>query len=65
MSTMLLIETIRKQEKKIDDLRSQIKRSESVRKSSRNTRSEKSEYLQCKSTNKAALRPIKKLKEKD
>ncbi|CAD8196349.1 unnamed protein product [Paramecium octaurelia] len=65
MSTMLLIETIRRQEKKIDDLRSQIKRSESVRKSNRTTRSVKSEYLQCKSSNKTVVKPAQKMKEKD
>ncbi|CAK61812.1 unnamed protein product (macronuclear) [Paramecium tetraurelia] len=65
MSTMLLIETIRRQEKKIDDLRSQIKRSESVRKSNRTTRSVKSEYLQCKSSNKTVVKPAQKIKEKD
>ncbi|CAD8121018.1 unnamed protein product [Paramecium sonneborni] len=65
MSTMLLIETIKRQEKKIDDLRSQIKRSGSVQKSNRNTRSVKSEYIQCKTSNKAPVTPVQKMKEKD
>ncbi|CAD8123403.1 unnamed protein product [Paramecium sonneborni] len=66
MSTMLLIETIRRQEKKIDDLRFKIQRSESVKKSNRNIDSvQKKEYIKSKTFNKINTSPAQKMKEKD